>query len=320
MKSIFTILFLLTLSTGFSQVINLSGDWKFHIDDRPAWSSPTYDDSKWETIHAPSPWEDQGFNGFDGFAWYRKTFDGKKLMSAESYYLNLGFIDDCDQVYLNGKLIGFSGSMPPHFKTAYNTERQYLLPSQYINFSGENLIAIRIFDVVHGGGIIDGKLGIFKVEKDKRMLVDLRGIWDFALSEQGESIQEEKKWTNIMVPGPWEHQGYPKYDGYGWYRKSFTLPSVINPNDLMLMLGKIDDFDKVYLNGQLIGSTNDRRPFGLSGSFNVVRAYEIPKELIKINGVNLIEVRVQDIGNIGGIYEGPIGITSRVSYERYYQE
>ena len=106
--------------------------------------------ANWEKIYAPSPWEDEGFNGYDGFAWYRKKFDGKELSKDESYYLNLGFIDDCDEVYLNGVLIGFSGSMPPKFKTAFNNERKYPLSNESINFYGMNTLAIRVFDVTLG--------------------------------------------------------------------------------------------------------------------------------------------------------------------------
>jgi hypothetical protein len=140
------------------QVIKLRGTWKFQIGDKPAWASPTFDDRGWETIYAPAPWEDEGFNGYDGFAWYRKKFDGKLLSKEDTYYLNLGFIDDCDEVFLNGKLIGFSGAMPPKFKTAYNNERKYPLMNEFINFEGENIIAIRVFDVTLGGVIIDGDL------------------------------------------------------------------------------------------------------------------------------------------------------------------
>lgn len=320
MKLAAILLFVLTALNLQAQVISLRGSWKFHIDDRLAWSAPTYDDAQWETVFAPAPWEDQGFNGYDGFAWYRKKFDGKNLNRSDSYFLGLGYIDDCDEVYVNGRLIGFSGSMPPHFKTAYNTERQYVLPSDVINYEGDNLIAIRVFDVVHGGGIIDGNLGIFRVEKDKRMLMDLRGIWEFAKSENGEAIKETKAWSNIMVPGAWEYQGHAKYDGFAWYRKSFTFSATTATTDLVLLLGKIDDFDKVYLNGKLIGTTNDQRTYGRSESYQQLRAYSIPANLLKTNGNNVIEVRVEDMGNIGGIYEGPIGITTRSNYERYYEE
>ncbi|MCB0488439.1 MAG: hypothetical protein KDC99_08175 [Cyclobacteriaceae bacterium] len=321
MKLLTTYLLLLGLTSSFSygQVINLRGSWKFHIGDRESWSKQDFDDRDWEYIVAPSAWEDEGFNGYDGFAWYRKKFDGRRLSSNENYYINLGYIDDCDEVYINGLLIGFSGYMPPKFKTAYNTERKYNIPSSIINFNGENTIAIRVFDVTQGGGIIEGDIGIYRAERS-RLLVDLQGLWDFALSSWGESIKNSSQWEKIMVPAPWEHQGFSKYDGFAWYRKTFIADKSLTnrDEDYVILMGKIDDFDKVYVNGRLIGSTNDQRHFGASQSYARFRAYSIPPDLIKL-GTNTVEVLVEDIGNIGGIYEGPVGIATRTIFERYYR-
>lgn len=299
-----------------AQVINLAGSWKFHIGDRQVWASKDYNDDEWEYIVAPSPWEDEGFNGYDGFAWYRKKFDGRELSRTDNYYLNLGYIDDADEVFLNGYLIGFSGYMPPKFKTAYNKERQYVIPNSMIDFNGENTIAIRVFDVTLGGGIIDGDLGIYRAPKS-RLLVDLQGLWDFTLSRWGAKTTSASEWEKIMVPTPWEHQGFPRYDGFAWYKKTFEADKSLLSNDgnLMLVLGKIDDFDEVYLNGKMIGKTNDHRSFGASGSYDQQRVYAIPRGLLK--ETNTIEVLVEDIGNVGGIYEGPVGITTRTLYERY---
>lgn len=305
-----------------AQVINLNGNWKFQIGDKPTWAHTNYDDSNWENIYAPSPWEDEGFNGYDGFAWYRKKFDGKSLTKEESYSLNLGYIDDCDEVFLNGTLIGLSGSMPPKFKTAYNSERIYNLPNELINYTGDNTLAIRVFDVTLGGGIVDGKLGIHRTPKS-RMIVDLQGLWYFQLSRDGESVKtnDTKGWEKIMVPSPWEHQGFPRYDGFAWYKRSFTIDDkyINSDENLVLVLGKIDDFDKTYLNGKLIGSTNDRRSYGNSRSYFETRVYNIPTNLLKKGAPNIIEVQVEDMGNVGGIYEGPIGITTRTIYERYFR-
>jgi len=304
---------------GLSQEINLNGSWKFHIDDKASWASPDFDDSDWESIYAPSAWEEEGFNGYDGFAWYRKKFDGRKLNKSGTYYMGLGFIDDADVVYLNGQLIGFSGSMPPKFKTAFNKERKYPIPSNVLNFEGENIIAIRVYDVIHGGGLIEGDLGIYRAEHSK-LLIDLQGIWSFGKSWFGNPIKQESEWGKIIVPGAWENQGFPKYDGFAWYKRTFTVPEGTSTNDLILLIGKIDDFDKVYLNGQLIGSTNDRRPYGSSESYSKSRAYKIPSKLLKTNGPNKLEILVEDMGNVGGIYEGPVGITTRSNYERYFKE
>jgi Beta-galactosidase jelly roll domain len=322
LKHFFSFLFLFIFSgnLGFGQVIKLNGSWKFRIGDKITWASPTYDDSDWETIIAPSAWEEEGFNGYDGFAWYRKKFDGKKLSKEETYYINLGYIDDTDEVYLNGKLIGLSGSMPPKFKTAYNSERKYSLPNDIIDFTKENNIAIRVFDVTQGGGIIDGQLGIYRAPKS-RMLVDLKGLWDFTTSKNSSPVKPDKEWNKIMVPSPWEQQGYPHYDGFAWYRRSFTMDTKLTEKeeDLVLLLGKIDDFDKAFLNGKMIGRTYDGESFGDSESYSQFRAYTIPAGLLKKTGLNTIEVVVEDMGNVGGIYEGPIGISTRTVYERYYR-
>lgn len=321
LKRAATILFLtfLTASLGFAQVINLKKNWRFRIGDEIAWSTTDYDDSRWDMIRVPSHWEDDGFNGYDGFAWYRTKFDGSLLDKNEIYQLNLGFIDDCDEVYLNGKAIAFSGQFPPKFKTAYNNERKYSLPNDIINFNGSNTIAVRVFDAFQGGGIFDGRIGIFPIGEGKKLLIDLQGIWNFARTRSETQTPDDDDWENIMVPSPWEHQGFPRYDGFARYRKTFSLPAKFTTEDVVLMLGKIDDFDKVYLNGKLIGTTNDHREYGNSESYQVDRVYKIPKDLLKRGASNTIEVVVEDMGNIGGIYEGRIGITTRANYERYFR-
>lgn len=322
MKRIFflIILFTATQHLTFAQVISLKGNWKFQIGDKSIWSEQYFNDTHWESIYAPSAWEDEGFNGYDGFAWYRKAFDGRQLSKNENYYLNLGFIDDCDEVYLNGKRIGFSGHMPPKFKTAYNNERKYAILPDLINYSGSNVIAIRVYDVTLGGGIVNGKLGIYQAPKS-RMLVDLQGLWKFYTVRGERQPKPEAEALDIMVPSAWELQGFARYDGQAWYKRTFTVPADFTDKgqDLVLLLGKIDDFDKVYLNGKFIGSTNDGREFGNSQSFSKLRVYSIPEGLIKVEQPNLLEVFVDDMGNTGGIYEGPIGITTRTNYLRYYK-
>ena len=223
-------------------------------------------------------------------------------------------------MYVNGRIIGFSGYMPPKFKTAYNSERKYPIPNDIIDFKGENTIAVRVFDVTLGGGIIDGDLGIYRAPKS-HMLLELGGLWDFATTKSGQPVKNNNEWRKLMVPSPWEYQGYHKYDGFGWYSKSFEIPDnlIEGGDDLVLILGRIDDFDITYLNGKKIGETHDDRSFGISMSFTTLRVYNIPKGLLKKGLDNTIEVLVEDIGNIGGIYEGPIGITTRTAYERYFR-
>ncbi|GHN01999.1 hypothetical protein WSM22_34880 [Cytophagales bacterium WSM2-2] len=307
-------IFFLSASPLFSQVIDLDGSWKFHIGDQADWSASNFDDSRWSAIKAPAYWEDQGFNGYDGFAWYRRKFDGRNLDKDKNYCLGVGYIDDTDEVYFNGKLVGFSGSMPPHYRTAFNNERRYQLPPDLINYQGENTIAVRVFDAALGGGIADGKLGLY--ETNKYLLIDLQGIWSFAKSKRGDPIKNENNWKQFMVPSMWEYNGYAGYDGFGWYKRTFSITSPIPKEPLFFLAGKIDDFDEVYLNGQFIGKTNDHLPYGPSQSYREQRVYTIPSYLLK-KGTNTIEILVEDIGNNGGIYGGILGIITKTNYERY---
>lgn len=303
----------------FSQdkILDMSGAWKFSIGDRSDWSSPAYNDNLWENLNVPGNWEDQGFHGYDGYAWYRKKIDGTKLPKGENLYLHLGYVDDVDQVYFNGRMIGFSGYFPPKFKTAHNAERIYVLPSQYINYEGDNLIAIRIFDVVGTGGIVAGNIGIYSSPYKSSLLLDLHGLWSF---KQGVHLDGNGlNWNEIMVPIPWESQGYDNYDGYATYKKVFKAPANLDSDNLVLLMGRIDDFDKTYLNGRLLGETNDNRWFGESSSYNVMRVYEIPEGLLVPGEMNIITVEVEDLGISGGIWQGPVGITTKTRYYHYFK-
>lgn len=115
-------------NTGFKTEVNLAGQWKFSIGDDIKCSTPAFNDANWENIKVPSPWENEGFNGYDGYAWYRKHFNIPLSLKGKSVYLSMGYIDDCDEVYVNGHLVGFSGSFPPNYYTAYNALRMYPCP------------------------------------------------------------------------------------------------------------------------------------------------------------------------------------------------
>ncbi|MEM7299115.1 MAG: glycoside hydrolase, partial [Bacteroidota bacterium] len=97
MRIYLTILILLpfTLVTAQKKMaLSLEGDWKFTIGDREEYMLPDYDDSSWEKIEVPSPWENEGFANYNGYAWYRVTFDGRDLEGFYNLILNLGYIDD----------------------------------------------------------------------------------------------------------------------------------------------------------------------------------------------------------------------------------
>jgi sialate O-acetylesterase len=307
-------------------LISLEGLWKFSIGDDLKRASPDYDDSNWVTIPVPAMWENEGFNGYDGFAWYRKVFNGDYLPKEKPLFLFLGYIDDVDEVYINGQLVGISGSFPPKFSTAHQAFRRYNIPGGILNFDGNNLISVRVYDKYGEGGITHGDVGIYTAEGVPTMTIGLEGVWSFSKGDDAQwknRYFNDDKWDLVTVPSYWRKTGIRNYDGYGWYRKSIRITADQMKEPMVLLLGKIDDFDQTYFNGKLIGKTNDGRGFGASRSFAKYRIYDIPKELIKPGQTNTIAVRVYDMGADGGIYRGPVGILpkSQVSkYLDYYEQ
>jgi hypothetical protein len=307
---------------------NLKGSWQFSIGMNNEWVSPKFDDSKWETIKVPSPWEDQGFNGYNGFAFYRKKINISSNYKGRMLYLNMGYIDDVDEVYLNGHKIGSTGSFPPNYNTAYNAERVYYIPEEDINFDGSNLIAVKVYDSYNEGGIVSGDIGLYGGKNLVNLDVNLQTSWKFQPGDdmrRKEADYDDSGWGEIFVPAKWEDQGYRDYDGYAWYRKSFICKASIDNEKMVIIMGKIDDIDQVYINGTLVGSTGqfsdrsgDDKVTGQE--YDAFRGYYIPEGLLKKNQKNVIAVRVLDTGGVGGIYEGPVGIMTQTKYIDYWRK
>jgi len=319
--------------TDVENFMDLTGLWKFSIGDDSSWASPEYDDWDWEEIKVPSSWENEGFHGYNGYAWYRMAFKLPAELDGRDLYLNLGFVDDIDQTFVNGELVGLSGGFPPYFLTAYNASRKYYIPKDFIK-KGENLIAVRVYDSQLEGGLVKGKIGLYPTKDDVHILseleidINLTGIWKFKIGDKivwANKEHDDSDWIDIFVPAFWETQGYQNYNGFAWYRKTFLLPEEFADHKMVLLLGKIDDIDQTYLNGKLIGSIGDWRfedvpmHFNDNSEWETLRAYFIPDDLLLPGDENTIAVRVYDGFIDGGIYEGPIGFVAQEKFRQYWK-
>ena len=220
------------------------------------------------------------------------------------------------EAYLNGRLLGFKGSFPPDFYTTYDALNEYAIPEEYLNREGDNLIAIKVYDLVKDGGIVKGRnIGIWFEPRMPEDFFNLEGVWKFTtkrVSHWEYKNIDDDSWDNIVVPSYWKSKHIKRSRGFGWYRKEFHLPENLKGKDLYLILGMIDDFDYTYLNGDIVGRTKDFLPFGDSQSWQELRIYKIPKEKLSQDGRNVIAVQVEDIGIDAGIYRGPIGLASKI--------
>lgn len=327
MKSIYILFLLSTMiyaGDGWERIIDLRGQWKFTLGDKEAWADPVFDDRDWTDMFVPSAWEDEGFPGYDGYAWYRKKFQLQSNTDTKNLFLRLGRIDDVDEVYINGRLIGFSGSFPPEYFTAYHMDRNYRIPPDLFRSGQDNVISVRVFDNELAGGILHNEIGIYRKNNVLDPEIPLDGTWKFMTGDQDEwkNVEyDDQNWHQLMVPAPWEIQGFRDYDGFAWYRKSVYIPAAFRDQDLVLVLGRIDDLDQTFVNGYKVGETG---PMHNTEIFNAMgdqwlqwRGYKLPEGVIRYGEENLIAVRVYDGLVQGGIYEGPIGIMTTAQYDKW---
>ncbi len=311
----------------YEAIINLHGQWKFMIGDDQQRAANQFNDSGWESIMVPSSWENQGFPGYDGYAWYRRQVTISGAYRGSALVLFMGYIDDVDEVYFNGVKIGHKGTFPPYFSTAYNTERRYPMPTELIKYDQPNTIAVRVYDAQLEGGIIRGPVGIYMRHRELPPDIDLEGYWKFKTGDDMAwrlSGHNDEDWQLMTVPGYWEDQMRGNYDGFAWYRKQFRAPASTEPKRYVLMLGKIDDIDEVYINGQLVGRTGEMHAspsqMRVGWQHNQERIYYLNDEAIVPGQINTIALRVYDAGGGGGIYTGPVGLVELKRFVTHWRK
>jgi alpha-galactosidase len=147
--------------------------------------------------------------------------------------------------------------------------------------------------------------------------VSLEKGWKF---RQGDSLAwlapalDETDWKEMSIDRPWEKQGFPNYDGFGWYRMHVTVPSSLKStsyfkDSIRIDLGTIDDGGEVYLNGKMVfkNYTTGDIHNGLYGKCVIKLAVNDP--IFYWDRSNTFAVRVFDTGGDGGIYDGVFAIS-----------
>jgi len=106
---------------------------------------------------------------------------------------------------------------------------------------------------------------------------------------------DDSHWPTMKLPGLWENQkmGLEDLDGLVWFRKTIIVDDVDAGKPAIVELGKIDDSDETFVNGNKVGETKNK--------YSEHRSYHIPAGILKA-GKNVIAVRVEDTGGGGGIF------------------
>lgn len=149
-------------------------------EDAP-WADPELNTAGWGRIQAPNLWENEGYDRFDGIAWYRKEVVLQEADLKGEVSLGLAKIDDSDITWVNGQEIGRT-------LQAYNKLRVYPVPTGLLR-PGRNVITVRVEDTGGGGGIYGEAENLYLATAEKR--IPLAGGWDFkpsALLEPNQSM------------------------------------------------------------------------------------------------------------------------------------
>ncbi len=181
--------------TGYAQKTTIARDWKFMTGDSLTWATAGYDDKNWNELKTGLWWAHAGYH-YSGFAWYRKKiFIPALLKSAveKAGYLKLalGQIQDADETFFNGKLIGTTGSFSP-FEGRWGEARAYLIKSEHIQWNSYNTIAVRVYGAGDNGGMHTGP---YFFEPYKPSLIDSLTIHHIKLSQDGKAVMGENTFT-----------------------------------------------------------------------------------------------------------------------------
>ena len=155
--------------SSFAQDVTLENA-KFHAGDDASWAGVNVDESGWRDIKNTMTWTSQGVKIENGFGWYRYHVTiPKSLLEKsdlkETVDFNMGKIDDADEVYLNGKLIGKSGGFPKDekgYKSAWSIPRVYRVKanSSLIKWDADNVLAVRVYNGGDPGGMFAGPVKV----------------------------------------------------------------------------------------------------------------------------------------------------------------
>jgi beta-galactosidase len=129
------------------QKLDFDKSWRFNLGAVDNGEKVTLNDSKWRVLNLPHDWSIEGTFSKDnpatpeggalpgGIGWYRKTFTVPAASKGKLVYIDFDGVYQKSDVWINGHHLGFRPN-------GYISFRYELTP--YLNFSGSNVIAVKV--------------------------------------------------------------------------------------------------------------------------------------------------------------------------------
>ncbi len=236
-------------------VIAFNPQWKFITGDSAVYKNPSFNDSAWADIDMNKIWEEQGYDPYDGYAWFRTKIIipsslRDKSFLKDSLRIFLGKINNFDQSFLNGKILGVNGKNMPadavldtsfiHAPSNYwDLERRYTLAADdpRILWDKENVFAVRVYDEGGQGGMYTGNQELSMT-----------------------SVKEYLKFDNGSKPFEFEGQNLKKSFAVTNRSASLTLQG----NFTIDAQGKLDSSSLYHINERLILKPHESKTYEIS--------------------------------------------------------
>ncbi len=129
------------------QSLDLAGDWRRSIDDRPDYARMEFDDRAWETVRLP--WIEAPPLGV---YWLRRSVELPREIDSSQAVITLGPVAEVYEVFLNGVRIAQAGVFQDRFAAQIAQSRTFAIPPAALAAGAGRLqLALRVERVFSRG-------------------------------------------------------------------------------------------------------------------------------------------------------------------------
>ncbi|MEQ9306978.1 MAG: sialate O-acetylesterase, partial [Marinoscillum sp.] len=145
------------------------------------WEKPGTNYAEWSSVDLPAKWESTKIGNQDGIIWFARSFEVPEEDAGKRGVVSLGPVDDWDDTYINGHLVG-------HL-TDWTAKRRYQI-NEGILKPGTNWVVVKVTDGSGGGGLYGEPDELFvQTESGKSSLT---GSWKYKTSVLASDFGIEK--------------------------------------------------------------------------------------------------------------------------------
>jgi alpha-glucosidase (family GH31 glycosyl hydrolase) len=150
--------------------MDISKLWRFSADPHDQglsrhWYAVDPEGARWKPIRIGLPWQEQGYESYQGIGWYRASVRLPAKL-PEKLYVYLGEVRKTYRIFVNGK------EAPPS-KAHWPQRLTYTDIAPYVMAGRQNEIVLRVEPGERAGGLVLGPVAIRDVEPPKRIYFDL---------------------------------------------------------------------------------------------------------------------------------------------------